>query len=49
VTTLLPDGGRRWLSKKMGNDTVFLNLDNTARRSYEDRAQHATGVVEHKD
>jgi len=49
VSTLLPDGARRWLSKKMGNDTVFLNLDNTARRSYEDRAQHATGVVEHKE
>ena len=49
VSTLLPDGGRRWLSKKMGNDTVFLNLDNTARQSYEDRAQHATGVVEHTE
>ena len=49
VSTLLPDGARRWLSKKMGNDTVFLKLDNTARRSYEDRAQHATGVVEHKE
>jgi short-subunit dehydrogenase len=47
--TLLPDRGRRWLNKKMGNDTVFLNFDNTARRAYEDRAQHATGVVEHKD
>jgi short-subunit dehydrogenase len=49
VATLLPDGGRRWLSKRMGNDTVFLNFDAGARRSYEDRAQHATGVVEHKD
>jgi short-subunit dehydrogenase len=48
LTTLLPDRGRRWLNKKMGNDTVFLNLDTSARRSYEDRAQHATGVVEHK-
>jgi hypothetical protein len=28
---------------------VFLNLDTTARRSYEDRAQHATGVVERKE
>jgi short-subunit dehydrogenase len=46
---MLPDRGRRWLNKKMGNDTVFLNLDTTARRSYEDRAQHATGVVEHRD
>jgi hypothetical protein len=33
----------------MGNDTVFLNFDTTARRAYEDRAQHATGVVEHKE
>jgi short-subunit dehydrogenase len=49
VATLLPDGGRRWLNKKMGNDTVFLDFDTSARRSYEDRAQHATGVVEHKE
>jgi hypothetical protein len=49
VATLMPDRGRRWLNKKMGNDTVFLSLDTGARRSYEDRAQHATGVVEHKD
>ncbi len=43
---LLPARGRRWLNRKMGNDTVFLNFDTQARRSYEDRAQHATGVVE---
>jgi short-subunit dehydrogenase len=49
LATLLPDGGRRWLNKKMGNDTVFLSFDTNARRSYEDRAQHATGVVEHKE
>jgi short-subunit dehydrogenase len=49
LATLLSDRSRRWLNKKMGNDTVFLNLDTTARRGYEDRAQHATGVVEHKD
>jgi NADP-dependent 3-hydroxy acid dehydrogenase YdfG len=49
VVQLLSDRSRRWISKKMGNDTVFLNLDNTARRAYEDRAQHATGVVEHTD
>jgi hypothetical protein len=49
VTTLLPDRGRRWLNKKMGNDAVFLQLDTTARRNYEDRAQHATGVVEHRE
>jgi hypothetical protein len=49
VATLLSDRRRRWLNKKMGNDTVFLKLDTTTRRTYEDRAQHATGVVEHKD
>ena len=49
VATLMPDRGRRWLNKKMGNDTVFLTLDSQARRSYEDRAQHATGVVEHNE
>jgi short-subunit dehydrogenase len=49
TATLLPDGARRWLNKKMGNDTVFLNFDSAARRSYEDRAQHATGVIEHKE
>src|SRR5947209_3725691 len=49
VATLIPDRGRRWLNKKMGNDTVFLTLDRGARRSYEDRAQHAIGVVEHTE
>ncbi|OBI43692.1 short-chain dehydrogenase [Mycobacterium kyorinense] len=49
ITMLLPSRGRRWLGKKMGTDTVFLNFDTTARAAYEDRAQHATGVVEHKD
>jgi short-subunit dehydrogenase len=49
VATLIPDRGRRWLNKKMRNDTVFLQLDSGARRSYEDRAQHATGVVEHTE
>ncbi len=49
LTTLLPDRGRRWLNKKMGNDSVFLTMDNSARRTYEDRAQHATGIVDHKD
>ena len=38
--------GRRWLTKKLGNDTVFLNYDTKARASYEQRAQTAVGVVE---
>ncbi len=47
LAMLLPTRARRWLNKKTGNDTVFLNVDATTRRAYEDRAQHATGVVEH--
>ncbi|CAJ1493429.1 SDR family oxidoreductase [[Mycobacterium] kokjensenii] len=46
LLSLLPDGGRRWLNKKTSNDTVFLQFDAAARQAYEDRAQHATGVVE---
>jgi short-subunit dehydrogenase len=49
MTMLLPTRARRWLGKKMGTDTVFLTLDTKARATYEDRAQHATGVVEHRD
>jgi hypothetical protein len=30
----------------MGNDHVFLDFDRTARKSYEDRAQAAQGVLE---
>lgn len=44
LAMLLPDRGRRWLSRKLGNDTVFLNFDAGARQAYEDRAQHATGL-----
>ena len=46
ATSMLGPRGRRWLSKKMGNDRVFLDFDTTARRGYEDRAQTATGVIE---
>lgn len=49
LAMLLPARGRRWLNKRMGNDTVFLDVDAEARRAYEDRAQHAIGVVEHND
>jgi NADP-dependent 3-hydroxy acid dehydrogenase YdfG len=49
MTMLLPDRSRRWLGKRTGTDTVFLNLDTSARQAYEHRAQHATGVIEHKD
>lgn len=40
---------RRWLNHRAGNDTVFLNLDTAARRAYEDRAQHATGILDRND
>jgi NADP-dependent 3-hydroxy acid dehydrogenase YdfG len=43
---MLPTRGRRWLNKKMRNDTVFLDVNTEARRAYEDRAQHATGIVD---
>jgi short-subunit dehydrogenase len=46
ITALLPPKGRRWLTKKFGNDTVFLNYDATARAKYEARAQSAIGVIE---
>lgn len=49
AAALLPTGGRRWLNKKVGNDTVFLHLDTAARRAYEHRAQHATGITEQPD
>ena len=49
LAMLLPARGRRWLNKRMGNDTVFLDVHAEARRAYEDRAQHAIGVVEHND
>ncbi len=48
LSAVLPPKGRRWLAKKLGNDTVFLKYDAQARASYEQRAQTAIGVVEHK-
>lgn len=46
ATSMLGPRGRRWLSKQLGNDRAFLDVDATARKSYEDRAQAAVGVVE---
>ena len=46
ITPTLAPKARRWLSHKMGNDTVFLDFDRTARDGYERRAQSALGVVE---
>jgi NAD(P)-dependent dehydrogenase (short-subunit alcohol dehydrogenase family) len=49
ITPTLSPKARRWLSHKMGNDTVFLNFDRKARKSYEQRAQAAQGVVDGPD
>jgi short-subunit dehydrogenase len=46
VTAMLSPRSRRWLAKQMGTDRVFLDFDAQARKSYEDRAQNATGVVD---
>jgi NAD(P)-dependent dehydrogenase (short-subunit alcohol dehydrogenase family) len=45
LAQLLPPRGRRWLSHRLGNDTVFLQFDQQARAAYERRAQSATGVI----
>ncbi len=49
LASMLGPRGRRWLNKRMGLDRVFLDFDTGARKAYEDRAQHATGIVEHHD
>ena len=46
ATSMLGPRGRRWLTKKLGNDHVFLDFDKTARQAYETRAQAAQGVIE---
>ena len=46
LAQMLGPRGRRWLSKKLGNDRVFLDFDAHARERYEDRAQHALGVTD---
>jgi NAD(P)-dependent dehydrogenase (short-subunit alcohol dehydrogenase family) len=43
---MLGPRGRRWLNKRLGLDSVFLDFDVKARQSYEQRAQAAQGVVE---
>lgn len=46
---MLPPKGRRWLNKKLGLHDVFLDFDVAKRKSYEDRARAAQGVVEGSD
>jgi NADP-dependent 3-hydroxy acid dehydrogenase YdfG len=43
--TMLGPRGRRWVQRRTGSDRMFLDFDATARKSYEDRAQHATGLA----
>jgi len=43
---LLGPGGRRWMNKKLGLDTVFMTFDAGKRQSYTDRAHAAQGVIE---
>jgi hypothetical protein len=49
TASMLGPRGRRWLNKRLGLDRVFLDFDTTARKEYEERAQQATGVIEHRD
>ena len=46
LSSMLGPRGRRWMNRKLGLDSVFLDFDRTARQGYEDRAQSATGVIE---
>lgn len=46
VIGVLGPRGRRWVQRRTGSDRVFLDFDVSARRSYEDRAQHATGLTQ---
>lgn len=45
---MLGPRGRRWLNRRLGLDSVFLDFDRTERQSYEQRAQAAQGVIEDK-
>jgi NADP-dependent 3-hydroxy acid dehydrogenase YdfG len=42
---LLGPRGRRWVGRRFGTDSVFLEFDTDARQGYEQRAQAARGVV----
>lgn len=45
----LPPRARRSMSRSLGTDRVFLELDTRARAAYEDRARSATGLIESPD
>jgi NAD(P)-dependent dehydrogenase (short-subunit alcohol dehydrogenase family) len=45
VVAMLGPRGRRWVQRRTGSDRVFLDFDTSVRQSYEERAQHATGLA----
>jgi short-subunit dehydrogenase len=45
VIAMLGPRGRRWLQRLTGSDRVFLDFDTSARQSYEERAEQATGLA----
>lgn len=45
VIAMLGPRGRRWLQRRTGSDRVFLDFDTSARQSYEERAEQATGLA----
>lgn len=46
AAAFLPPKARRWVSKRLGTEGVFLKVDDSARAAYEQRAQAATGINE---
>lgn len=45
LVSMLGPRARRWVNRRVGADRLFLDFDVEARKSYEQRAQSATGVV----
>lgn len=49
VLSMLGPRGRRWLNRRTGTDRVFLDFDADVRRSYEERARAARGLIGNED
>jgi short-subunit dehydrogenase len=49
LASMLGPRMRRALGRRLGIDRIFLDFDTTARQAYEQRAQSALGIVEHRD
>lgn len=47
MASMLGPRSRRWVSRRLGLDRVFLDFDTAARTAYEARIRSATGTVEH--